>query len=150
MKINPAVTLAAAICLAGHSLAIAAGPEPDMKGTWRGRTYTIVAGRGSHWPTNTGTFDQPGLLERDLLIEITGQEDRRFWGVATVSGSGETTREPFVGGLTGADDLDVVIADTDGYFHGHISGDAFSFCYAQAGGHAGATAVSCGEVTHTR
>ena len=46
-----------------------------------GKTYTIVAGSGGHWPTNKGAFEKPGLLEKDLVIEVTGQEERRFWGI---------------------------------------------------------------------
>src|SRR5262245_26558433 len=103
MKPSAVMTLAAAICLAGHSLAWAAGPEPDIRGKWTGRTYTIVAGHGGHWPGNTGSFAKPGLFEKDLLIEITGQEGRRFWGVTTTSGNGKQLQEPFVGELTGAD-----------------------------------------------
>jgi hypothetical protein len=40
-----------------------------------------VAGSGGHWPTNKGTFDKPGLFEKDLVIEVTGQEGRRFRGI---------------------------------------------------------------------
>jgi hypothetical protein len=58
--------------------AFAADQPPIMKGKWIGKTYTIVAGSGGHWPTNKGTFDKPGLMEKDLVIEVTGQEDRRF------------------------------------------------------------------------
>jgi len=60
------------------SSAFAADPAPDVKGKWVGKTYTIVAGSGGHWPTNKGTFDKPGLFEKDLVIEVTGQEGRRL------------------------------------------------------------------------
>jgi len=58
--------------------ALAADQPPNMKGKWVGKTHSIVAGSGGHWPTNKGTFDKPGLLEKDLVIEVIGQEDRRF------------------------------------------------------------------------
>ena len=38
--------------------AFAADPALDVKGKWVGKTYTIVAGSGGHWPTNKGTFDK--------------------------------------------------------------------------------------------
>lgn len=103
------------IAAIASSSVLAADQPPNLKGKWIGKTYTIVAGMGGHWPTNKGTFDKPGLLEKDLVIEVTGQEDRRFWGVQTLSGNGETTREPMIGELTGADNRTVIIVDTDGY-----------------------------------
>jgi hypothetical protein len=151
MKLSPVMTLAAALCLTGVSLATAAGPDTDIRGKWIGKTYTIVAGRGGHWPKNAATFEQPGRFEKDLLIEITGQDGRRFWGTTTISGNGEKTQEPFIGELTGADGHDVVIADTDGYLNGHINADTLSFCYAQAAGsRTGSAVVSCSEVRRTR
>jgi hypothetical protein len=60
MKLGPVMTLAAAIFLAGHSPAIAAGPDTDISGKWVGKTYTIVAGRGGHWPSNAGPSSSRG------------------------------------------------------------------------------------------
>jgi hypothetical protein len=54
-----AITLVAIV----SSAAAAADRAPDIKGKWAGKTYTIVAGSGGHWPTNKGTFDKPGLFE---------------------------------------------------------------------------------------
>jgi hypothetical protein len=71
------IGLALAAILA--SSAFAADQPPDIKGKWVGRTHTIVAGSGAHWPTNKGTFEKPGLLEKDLVIEVTGQEGRRLF-----------------------------------------------------------------------
>ena len=62
------------------SSAFAADQIPNVKGKWVGKTHTIVAGAGAHWPSNKGTFEQPGLFEKDLVIEIKGQQDNRFWG----------------------------------------------------------------------
>ena len=83
--------------------ALGADQAPDVKGRWIGKTHTIIAGRGMHWPKSRGTFDKPALLEKDLVIDITGQEGRRFWGMTTISGGGEKTDEPFIGELTGKD-----------------------------------------------
>jgi hypothetical protein len=68
------LTLAA---LAGYPT-FAADKTPNMKGKWVGKTHTIVAGLAPHWPSNKGTFEKPGLFEKDLVIEITGQEGNRF------------------------------------------------------------------------
>ncbi|MGC1410409.1 MAG: hypothetical protein WA864_15875 [Acetobacteraceae bacterium] len=51
--------MSAAVLLAAVSLpalAFGAGQVPDVKGDWVGKTYTIIAGRGGHWPTSVGTF----------------------------------------------------------------------------------------------
>ena len=129
------------------SSALAADPTLDVKGEWIGKTYTIVAGSGGHWPTNKGTFDKPGLFEKDLVIEVTGQEGRRFWGLQTLSGNGENTQEPMIGELTGANNRTVVIVDTDGYLNGQLVDDnTLSFCYTQAGGKSQQSVVSCSKI----
>ena len=129
------------------SSAFAADQVPDIKGKWAGKTYSIVAGSGGHWPSNKGTFDKPGLSEKDLAIEITNQDGRRFWGNQTLSGNGENTQEPMIGELTGKDNKTVVIVDTDGYLNGQLVGrDTLTFCYTQAGGRGPSSVVSCTEV----
>ena len=129
------------------SSALAADQVPDIKGKWAGKTYSIVAGSGGHWPSNKGTFDKPGLSEKDLAIEITNQDGRRFWGNQTLSGNGENTQEPMIGELTGKDNKTVVIVDTDGYLNGQLVGrDTLTFCYTQAGGRGPSSVVSCTEV----
>jgi hypothetical protein len=129
------------------SSAFAADQTPDMKGKWVGKTHTIVAGSGGHWPSNKGTFEKPGLFEKDLMIEITGQEGRRFWGNQTISGMGENTQEPMIGELTGKGNRTVVIVDTDGYLNGQLIGkNALTFCYTQAGGKTPSSVVSCSEI----
>jgi hypothetical protein len=106
---------------------------------------------GGHWPKGRGTWDSPALLEKDLVIDITGQDGRRFWGVTTISGGGEKTDEPFIGELTGKDNRSFVFADTDGFWNGQLDGaDALSFCYMHTGGKGWSTVVSCTEVKRTR
>ena len=118
MKHSTVIGLATVALMACPALVLAADQVPDIKGKWIGKTYSIVAGRGGHWPSSKATFEKPGLFEKDLVIEVTGQEDRRFWGIQTLSGGGEKTEEPFVGELTGKDNHEVVMADTDGYLKG--------------------------------
>jgi hypothetical protein len=150
-RTNALIILGMMVVVIGSSSVLAADPPPNVKGKWIGKTYTIVAGSGGHWPTNKGTFDKPGLLEKDLVIEVTGQEDRRFWGIQTLSGNGESTQEPMIGELTGGDNRTVVIVDTDGYLNGHlISDDVLSFCYTQAGGKSQTSVISCTEVKRAR
>ena len=129
------------------SSALAADQAPDVKGKWAGKTYTIVAGAGGHRPTNKGTFDKPGLFEKDLVIEVTNQDGRRFWGNQSFTGNGETTQEPMIGELTGKGNKTVVIVDTDGTLNGQLADkDTLTFCYTQVQGKTPSSVVSCTEV----
>jgi hypothetical protein len=141
-----AVTLAACV----HP-ALAADQIPNIKGKWAGKTHTIVAGVAPHWPSNRGTFDKPGLFEKDLVIEVTNQEGRRFWGKQTISGGGEQTNEPMIGELTGRDNKTVVLVDTDGFLDGQLvnNNNTMTFCYKQAGGRTESSVVSCSELKRT-
>jgi hypothetical protein len=147
VSIVGALMLAALIaCPAG-----AADQIPNMKGKWVGKTHTIVAGVGLHWPSNRGTFEKPGLFEKDLVIEVTGQEGNRFWGNQVFSGNGEKTEEPMIGELTGDNNRTVLIVDTDGYINGRLAGsDTLSFCYMQAGGKTESSVISCTQVKRAR
>ncbi len=150
-RANASALLSMTVLIIAATAAFAADQPPNMKGKWVGKTHSIVAGTGGHWPTNKGTFDKPGLLEKDLVIEVTGQEDRRFWGMQTLSGSGESTQEPMIGELTGGDNRTVVIVDTDGYINGRlVNDDLLTFCYAQAGGKSQTSVISCTEVKRAR
>ncbi len=141
--------LAAVLCIVGPAMALSAENAPNVLGKWTGKTFSVVAGTGGHWPENKGTFDKPGLLEGDLAITITGQEGRRFWGFSSITANGKQTDEPFVGELFGPLNRRVLIADTDGYMNGDIKGNTFSFCYAHAGGPTQTSVVSCTEVKRT-
>jgi hypothetical protein len=66
---NAAIICGLALVALLASPAIAADQIPNLKGKWVGKTHTIVAGAGAHWPSNKGTFDKPGLFEKDLVIE---------------------------------------------------------------------------------
>jgi hypothetical protein len=139
------------LCVLGTCQGLAADSVPNMKGKWLGQTHTIVAGVGLHWPSNKGTFAKPGLYEKDLVIEVLGQEGDRFWGNQSFSGNGEKTEEPMIGELTGENNKTVIIVDTDGYINGRLIGnDTLSFCYTQAGGKTESSVVSCTEVKRAR
>ena len=150
MKSKTIAIALAALTVAVPQLAFAADPAPDVKGKWVGKTSTIVAGSGAHWPSSAGTFDKPGLYAKDLTVEITGQTDRRIWGKAILSGNGEKTEEPFVGHLHGKDGRSLLYADKDGFLTGQFDGDTLSFCYSHAGGPSQSSVVSCSEVKRSR
>jgi hypothetical protein len=143
--------LGIATLIAYPAVAIATDQAPDVKGKWVGKTSTILVGKGGHWPKGNGTWDKPALLEKDLVIDIKGQDGRRFWGVTTLSRAGEKTDEPFIGSLTGKDNRSFVFADTDGFWNGQLDdNDTLSFCYMHTGGKTTSTVVSCTAVRRTR
>jgi hypothetical protein len=139
--------LIAMVALLAPAIASAADPI-DMKGRWVGKTHAIVAGHGGHYPASTATMSKPGLYEKDLVWEVTGQQDNRFWGKVIVSQGTERSEEPFVAQVAGKDGKKIVLADTDGYLWGDIDGDTVNFCYAQAA--APFSMVSCSEVKRAR
>jgi hypothetical protein len=142
-----AVLFSSALTLFVADAAFATDLVPNIKGKWVGKTHSIVAGVAPHWPSNRGTFEKPGMFEKDLVIEVTNQEGRRFWGIQVFSGGGETTNEPMIGELTGRDNRTVVLVDRDGYLDGQLVGDnTMTFCYRQAGGSPGGSVVSCSEL----
>ena len=104
-------------CIVGT--AFAADQIPDIKGKWVGKTHSIVAGVAPHWPSNRGTFEKPGLFEKDLVIEVTAQEGRRFWGMQTFTGSGKH-QEP------------ARCRTQDSFTFQLIDDNTLSFCYKQA------------------
>ena len=108
-----------------------------------------MAGSGGHWPSSRGTWEQPGLFQKDAVLEIKGQRDSRFWGVITLSGNGESTSEPFIGIVH---DGAITIADPDGYFLGRLNetNDAFDFCYVHADDPTKSSVVACLEVRKER
>jgi hypothetical protein len=150
-RVGAAIICGLALCALGVDPAFTADRIPNMKGKWVGKTHTIIAGVGLHWPSNKGTFEKPGLFEKDLVIEVTGQEGDRFWGNQILSGNGEKTEEPMIGELTGEHNKTVIIVDTDGYINGRlVSNDTLSFCYTQAGGKTESSVVSCTQVKRAR
>ena len=56
MKLAILAMLAGMTALTCPGLVLADEPIPDLKGDWVGRTYTIIAGSGGHWPTSVGTY----------------------------------------------------------------------------------------------
>jgi hypothetical protein len=143
--------LIAAALVIWSTSAPAADPIPDIKGSWVGKSHTIVAGSGGHWPTSQGRFSKPALSEKDVRHDIAGQQGRRFWGVTTLSNQTEKTEEPFIGQLSGPGNTTFTVVDTDGYFNGQlVDPDTLSFCYTHAGGKTETSVVSCTEVKRVR
>lgn len=147
-KLNVALTT---MLFAAPILAQAPADIPDVRGKWVGKNRAIVAGRGAHWPSASGTFEKPLIGEKEVITEVVGQDGTSFWGTHTLIGKGERTVEPFIGQLTGPDKRRMLIADTDGYIFGQVvDSETISYCYVHAGGKTESSVVSCLDVKRMR
>jgi hypothetical protein len=150
MKVSFVAVASLSGLLLSSVCAYAADPIPDMKGRWMAKSHSIVAGHGGHWPSGKGTFEKPALVEKNVVWEVKGQEDRRFWGVLSLTEGSERTEEPFIGQLSGKDSKKLLLTDTDGYTWGELDGDTFTYCYAHAGGKTQSNVISCSEAKRAK
>ena len=112
---------------------------PDLRGTWKGNSESIVAGTGnSHHPGSPKSG--PRLTSAAFTLTIDKQDGRRFSG--TFSSARAT--EPIVGVISRTGTFYFV--DTDGYAYGTLLGlDRLESCYLQIG--SDARVASCTEMT---
>ena len=67
--------LAVATLVAYPAFAIGADQVPDIKGKWIGKTYTIIVGKGGHWPkrcsalTLTATTDHYSITDTISAVD---------------------------------------------------------------------------------
>jgi hypothetical protein len=107
---------AATPCLAGPSV-------PDLKGTWTGTNYGMVAGHTPH--TEKRKMDQVKTLDLTLTIKIDKQEGARFAGIKTSKKYSER-----VVGVIAPDNKTIYMVDEDGYFDGRLTPDnKLELCY---------------------
>lgn len=117
------VTLAALVA----SPALAQTNFPDLRGTWKGDSESMVAGSGNTHHAGSPQ-DPPRLTTLSFTLTIDKQDGRRFSGTFTSPRS----TEPLVGVIsrTGT----IFVADTDGYtFATLLAPDRLEFCYLQSG-----------------
>jgi len=112
---------------------------PDLRGTWKGNSESIVAGTGnSHHPGSPKSA--PRLDSVAFTLTIDKQDGRRFSG--TFSSARGT--EPIIGVISHSGTFYLV--DTDGYAYGTVLGrDRLESCYLQIG--PDARVASCTEMT---
>jgi hypothetical protein len=112
---------------------------PDLRGTWKGDSESIVADAGNaHHPgaANSGTR----LDSVTFTMKVDQQDGRRVSGTY----SSQRATEPIIGVIsrTGA----IHFVDTDGYATGALLGpDRLEMCYLQIG--PAARVASCTEMT---
>lgn len=110
---------------------------PDLLGTWKGTSRSVVSGVGGHFGGEHD--DKPRFAEVELTIEWTEQNEGRYIGTLT---SGSHTEGKL--GVVSADGTSLVTVDHDGQSVGRIiDGNSFELCYAQTSHSDEQMVVSC-------
>jgi hypothetical protein len=130
--------LAWIIMLASLSVPAAADPAlPDLRGTWKGESQSIVLGGNTHHPAARPA--EPRLTSVPFTLVIDKQDGRRFSG--TFSSARHTETVIAVISRSGT----IYMVDDDGYDTGTLLGpDRIELCYR----HLSATSriASCTEL----
>jgi hypothetical protein len=114
-----------------------AGRHPDLRGTWKGESESIVLGAGN--PHHSGTAGQePELRSVPFTLTIGKHEGRRFSG--TFSSARGSSKVVAVVSRSGS----IFLADAEGFSHGTITPDRMELCYLK---HSAETRIaSCVEL----
>jgi hypothetical protein len=121
------------------STPVAAQTVPDMRGTWKGESQSIVLGGAPHHPA-TSQAAEPRLHSVPFTMVIDKQDGRRFSG--TFSSPNHSEKIVAVISHNGT----ILLADDDGYTIGTmLAANRLELCYMHS---SQATRVaSCAEVT---
>jgi hypothetical protein len=122
--------------------AAAQTPWPDLRGTWKGESESIVTGTGNaHHAAQPQ--EEPRLSSVPFTLTINKQDGRRFSGIFL---SAHLT-ESIIGVLTRAGTL--LLVPTKGYSFGTLLGlDRLELCYVQIESYG--RVASCTEMTRQR
>jgi len=131
--------LAATPCLAQ---APAPAGFPDLRGTWKGQSESIVSNGGNPHHA-TPPENQPRLSSIPFTMTIDQQDGRRFSGTF----SSPRSSEPVIGVIS--HNGQILLVDSDGYGTGTLLGpDRLESCYLQIGPQG--RVASCTEMTRQR
>ena len=105
--------------------ALAQSTIPDLRGTWKGDSESIIAGTGNKHHTGTSQ-DEPELRSMSFTLVIDKQDGRRVSGVF----SSARTSQALIGVLSRTGTL--LMVDKDGYTFGTLpASDRLELCYLQ-------------------
>jgi hypothetical protein len=119
------VPLAATLAAAPMALcaAVAADTQmPEMRGTWKGDSHSVVLGGGPHHPDTKS--DEPRFTSVPFTLVVDKQDGRRFFGTFSSAQHSETV----VAVVSRAGSI--FMADDDGYSAGTmLAPDRMEICY---------------------
>jgi hypothetical protein len=112
---------------------------PDVRGTWKGESETVVLGGGNpHHPA--GQPNEPQLRSVPFTLTVDKQDGRRFSGTFASPRSSEKVIA--VISRTGA----ILLADDEGYTHGTmLAPNRMELCYLHVS--QASRVASCTELT---
>jgi hypothetical protein len=136
------------ILLAGGVVAVAATvaaaaaevSPPDVRGTWKGDSETILLGTGNphHGPNQDPA---PQLRSVPFTLVIDHQDGRRFSGTFTSPRSSEKVVAVF------SRDGTIYLVDDEGYTHGTmLAPDRMELCYMYVAAGGASRIASCAEM----
>ena len=132
------------VCLAVPAFMFAASvvaqsAVPDLTGTWRGTSETVVLGSGNTHHSE-GQAQSAEVRQVPFTLVVDKQEGRRLWG--TFSSPRSSEKVIAVISRNGA----IMMADDDGYTIGSVlAPNRIELCYLRSS--AGARIASCTEMT---
>src|SRR5262245_66678825 len=113
---------------------------PDLRGTWKGDSESIVLGSGGHRHHPPATPAEPQLRSVPFTLTVNRQEGRRFSG--TFASPRSTEQVIAVISRSGT----ILMADDDGYTYGSIlAPNRMEICYLHVS--SAARIASCTELT---
>jgi hypothetical protein len=138
------VTLAAALAAAPAALCAPAAADtqmPEMRGTWKGDSHSVVLGGGPHHPDTKS--DEPRFTSVPFTLVVDKQDGRRFFGTFSSAQHSETVVAVF--SRAGS----IFMADDDGYSVGTmLAPDRMEICYLHS---SSATRIaSCTELVRQK
>jgi hypothetical protein len=129
----------ALIALATATTAAAQSAVPDLRGTWKGESESIVLGGGNAHHTVTSA-SEPELRSIAFTLTIDKQDGRRFSGTFSSPRGGSKIVAVMSRGGT------IFLADAEGFSNGTmLAPDRIELCYLKHG--PDARIASCVELT---
>jgi hypothetical protein len=114
---------ALAMLTAATSAAAQNAPPPDLRGTWKGDSESIILGGGNAHHSGTAA-DEPELRTVSFTLVIDKQDGRRFSGTFTSARGG--TKIVAVISRSGT----IFLADVEGFSNGTmLASDRMELCY---------------------
>jgi len=140
-KLSWIVTLAALAAVPTAAPTEAETMVPEMRGTWKGDSHSIVLGGGPHHPVTKSA--EPQLTSVPFTLFIDRQDGRRFSGTFASSEHNETV----IAVVSRAGTF--LMADDDGYNIGTmLTPDRMEICYLHSS--AAKRIASCTELTRQK
>ncbi len=121
--------------------AVADTAIPEMRGTWKGDSHSIVLGGGPHHPE--AKSDEPRFTSVPFTLVVDKQDGRRFSGTFSSAQHSETVIAVVSRAGT------IFMADDDGYNAGTmLAPDRMELCYLHSS--SAKRVASCTELTRQK